>query len=684
MKILNVFPGMVLRKNDVDFNSYGAREAITRLNIDITSAQGGIINGLNVFSSIDGLSILVQPGTFYSAGSFSANNNQGGGERAQVYTTQSFTGLPSTAPISNQPSYLVVYAKIANQNSNPDPTQLQTTTTSVNIQTGQNVPTQNYPVGTIAISNPVLANQIGSFNGVTLAVLQVDYVGVTQVSSNGTIQSIDTSKAQDYIIGGAVDVAEQQIIPSAVPNGFITNRMIGSGQVTGYNFATGTINSAAIAPWDGSIDLATTGNGIATAHIKGGAITAATINYTGSLNTFSERNYVLNSSFELNATYPPNNWTFTGATGTSASIVAGSQTAWDGNNALLLTGGASGSPAVSKTLSISQNIAFTGPVNGRDITAFFYINPLNNFNGTDSINGTLTFYNNITDANNQVNAISTQVFAGYSGISTGDYIQVQTTGVISIPTTSNSASVINVAIGGTFNNTVYVDAVYLGLTSITPQFDVAVGEQVGTAINANNITQGLMNGSFITPGTVTPNLIPLAAGGVTYNTNGGILGTQIASGTITASNIANNTITNAQLAAGIAAVPLGAAFIMLPLTVNGVSIFTTNLIANPGQYGCPVGTTYVGQMAGMMPVGINPLSSVAQFATPGSTFGTPLNATSSSSATITTAGHSHVVDYANLASESAGSFRYDTANTDSSTDTIQPPFVTVLWCQKTS
>jgi len=298
MRLLNTFFGQVLRKGDVDFISNGARNAVVNLNVDLTNGQGGVINGLDVYSSIDNLSVLITPGTFYSYGNFSSQNNQGGGERAQIYTTQTFTGLPSTSPIANQPSYLVVYVKIASQNSNPDPTQLQTTATSINIQTGQNVPTQNYPVGTIAVSNPLLLNQIGTLNGIPLAILQVDYVGTSQISSNGTIQSIDTSIKSDYIVGGAVDVAKKSILDAAIPSGFITNRMIGSGQVAGYNFAAGTIDSAAIATWDNSDNVTFSGNGIATGHLKNGAVTLSKINYISGLNDFSDRNFIINSSFE--------------------------------------------------------------------------------------------------------------------------------------------------------------------------------------------------------------------------------------------------------------------------------------------------------------------------------------------------------------------------------------------------
>lgn len=677
MKLLRTFFGQVLRKQDVDYISNGYREGVTRLNIDLTSKFGGVINGLDVFKSIDGLSILVTPGTFYSTGDFNSTNNLGGGERAQVYTTQSFAGLPATSPIANQPSYLVVYVKIANQNSNPDPTQLQTTPTSKNIQTGENVLTRDYPVGTLAISNPVLFNQINSFNGVPLAVLQVDYIGTTQVSSNGTIQSIDNSIKRDYVIGGAVDVAKKQLIASAVPDNFITTRMIGSGQIVASQFLTGTVNSAAIAPYDGGLNVTYTGNGVATDHLKTGAVTQDKINYMSGLNDFSQRNYVDNASFEEDGSTPIN-WTFVGDTGTTAVVIQGASSAKFGNNSILLTGGASGSPAVSKNLSLSQNVEFNEPINGQNLTAYFYINPVNSFNGTDYISGELTFYGNITDAVASSNAISTQTFATYSGITTNDYLQIQTTSPVVLPTTSNKASVVNIAVKGQFNNSVYVDAVYLGLTSASPKFSVSLEEQIGADLNADNITAGTLEGQYIADGAISTSKVRAADGTLISDSGYGIRGDQIRTQAITASNIANNTITTAQLAAGVAAVPPGA---MIPFFVRDATT-----ISDPTKRGCPNGFQYMTQMEGRFPLGINPSSTQAGMINPGTVRGNSVLGDSSTAfiGTVTAVGdHVHGIPGADVGGGGTSrAYPGTTQGGGAHAHDEVVPYVTVLWCLK--
>jgi len=374
--------------------------------------------------------------------------------------------------------------------------------------------------------------------------------------------------------------------------------------------------------------------------------------------------------------------------------VANPNISWDGNNSLLFIGGATGSPAVSTTQTISQNIQFAGPINGENITAYFYINPQTNFNGTDAFNGVLTFYNNITDAKNGNNAVSSQVFAGYSGVSTGGYIQVQTLAPITVPATGTQINVVNISVGGQFSNKVYMDAVYLGLTSITPKFNVSLNEQLSPTLNASNITQGLMNGGFISPGTVTPNLIPLAAGGTTPNVNGGILGSQIAPYTISGGiggNIAPNSITDNELAAGIAAVPMGCVLMFLPWSVGGVSIFTTNLAANPGQQGCPVGFNFVTSMDGRLPIGIQPASNLAGFTTPGNQFGSAINPiTANGNYTEITAdsagGHTHTPGAVDQTYTSGGGqdVWHNTAssNPGGHTHGVPLPITTVLWCQK--
>lgn len=681
MKLLRTFFGQILRKQDVDYQNNGDREAITRLSIDITAKQGGIISGLDVFKSIDGLSVLITPGVFYSTGDFNATNNLGGGERGQVYTTQSFTGLPSTAPIANQPSFLVVYIKIANQNSNPDPTQLQTTTTSKNIQTGENVLTRDYPAGAIAISNPVLLTEVNKFNGVPVAILQVDYIGVSQVSSNGTVQVIDTTVKRDYIIGGAVDVARQQLIASAVPNNFITTRMIGTQQITGDKFLTGTITSAAIASYDGSANIATTGNGIATDHLKTGAVTEDKVNYISGLNDFSQRNHVLNASFEISST-DLINWTTVGDTGTSASIESNASTTKFGIRSAKLAGGSAA--GVAKSINISQKIDFGGPVNGQSITAYFYAKPLNDFNtlisGTNGINGTLNFYNNINDTN----PTTTQAFVGYTGVATGEFIQLGTSAPIVLPTTSTPISAIGIQIGGSFDNTVYIDGAYLGLTSLTPKFDVSLEEQIGADLNANNITQGSLDGARLADGAVVTSKIRAADGSVLSDGGFGIRGDQIRSGTIAATALQDHSITNQQLAAGVSAVPRNA--ILMFMVKDGTTL------SDPIAKGCPAGFAYVTEMEGRFPLGANSASAFTDYANPGSKKGTSIvgrngGATDAFIGTTPGAGdHGH--GSSGSSSQSGGGASdssqvgHQHPNAGTHAHEEQVPFVTMIFCKQ--
>ena len=541
-------------------------------------------------------------------------------------------------------------------------------------------------MGTIAISNPILLNQVGTINGVPLALLQVDYIGTTQISSNGTIQSIDSSIKSDYVIGGAVDVAEQVILEQAIPNGFITNRMIGSGQITGYNFATGTINSAAIAPWDGSANVVYSGDGIATGHLKSGAVTQSTINYISGLNDFSERNFVVNSSFEEAQTQILS-WNFTGTTAvTSASVISNASLAQFGNNAVLLQGGSTGSPAVSATLSLSQNINFAEPIGGENLTAYFYTQLASNLAGSDFIGGTVTFYANMTNATAGLNSLGSQTFGvltSGNSFANGSYVQCQTSSPIVVPA---NTTVVNIAIGGQFSNPViYIDGVFVGLTSITPKFSVALEEQLNQTINASNITYGTLNGQLLAQGSVTPNMIPLANGGVYSATNGGIVGPQIANQTITAANIANNTITSSQLAAGIIqTVPKGAILMFVP---DAATIATNNAPGvNPGQNGCPQGMSYYAGLEAAMPVGgfysaaTNPVP-YSQFTTPGNLFGSRMIANSTTQALVGTQGHAHSIPESGTPGRPVGGSGFIAPyNTASATDTIQLPFVVVLWC----
>lgn len=684
MKLLTTFFGQILRKGDVDFIGKGARDAIVQTNIDLTAKQGGIIDGLNVFKSIDNLSVLITPGTFYSSGEFSDTNNIGGGERAKVYTTQSFTGLPQTAPIANQPSYLLVYVKVIGVNNNPDPTKLQTTVTSKNIQTGENVATRQFPVGSIVISNPILRTELNKFNGVPLALLQVDFNGTVQVSSNGTIQSIDTSVKRDYIIGGAIDIATQKLVPESIPDGFITDRMIGDGQVSGDKFLTGSIHSDAIAPYDGSANIATSGDGIATDHLKTGAVTSAKLNYSGSMDGFNSRNYLLNSSFENDSTNITN-WSFTGDTGTTASVETNQASTLFGLRSAKLVGASS--VGVPKSLKISQKIDFGGPINGQPITAYFYARPLSDFNlteaGTTGITGQLEFFASPGDTT----PFSGTTFAAYSGTTVsenGGFIKLQTSAPIVIPTTDTKISAINFSISGIFSNTVNVDGAFLGLTAQSPKFNVALGEQVALGLNASNITVGELDGARLADGAVVTSKIRGTGGAVIIDGGFGIRGDQIRSQTITGDNLANGTITNQQLAAGVSAVPKNA--ILMFMVKDGTTL------SDPIAKGCPTGFAYVSELEGRFPIGANPNSSFSDYSNPGRVKGTSITGRAGAATDAyvgnTPAAGDHGHGSAGASSQSGGGasdssqVSHQHPNAGSHVHEEQLPFVTMLFCRQ--
>lgn len=685
MKKLLTFFGQILRKGDVDFISDGNRDAVVQTNVDLSSKQGGVIEGLNVFKSIDNLSVLITPGVFYSTGDFSNSNNLGGGERAKIFTTQSFTGLPQTPPVANQPSYLLVYVKIASSSANPDPTQIQTPVTSKNIQTGENVLTRQYPVGTIVISNPILRSEVNKFNGVPLSLLQVDYIGTNQVSSNATIQAIDASIKRNYLVGGSIDIANKKIVASAIPDGLIEDRMIAVNTIAGDKFKEASINSQAIAPYDGGENIATSGDGIATDHLKAGAVTSAKLNYNDSMSDFNARNYLLNSSFEENSAGIVS-WTFTGETGTSASVESNASTTLFGLRSAKMVGGTS--VGVAKSLKISQKVDFGGPINGEPVTAYFYARPQNDFNladaGTTGITGYLEFFNNPTD----VTPISGVQFAVYSGTTVSDnngYIKLETTEPIVVSQDMTSIRAIGFNISGNFGNTVNVDGAFLGLTAQSPKYNVALGEQVAVGLNATNITQGQLDGARLADGAVITSKVRNADGSVTLDSGFGIVGSQIRSGTITGGNIGANTITNANLAAGVSAIPAGA--ILMFLTRD------SSTLSDPVAQGCPTGFRNLTSFYGRFPMGANPLdtSATSPIVNPNSTIGTSAvgNGTTNPPVgnAIAAGSHGHSVNIGGGDVGGGGTSRafpgvYGTSAEGSHGHSVQIPLVTVIFCEK--
>ena len=491
MKSLKTFFGQVLRKNDVDFESQSVRDISVQTHIDFSDAKGGVIEGLDVYKSIDGLSVYITPGVFYTKGSFNPRNSQGGGERGQLYVQQQLGSLPSTAPFGLTPSYLVVYAKTTSVNFNPNPTTSQAIVKSRNLQTGESVPVREFTAGVVTVSNPITLDQINGIDGIVLALLQVDYVGINKQSSNGTVQTIDSSFKQGYILGGSVDILNNRLIDSGVPNEFITSRMIATGSIVTGKFADAAITSPKIAQWDGSSTSATEGSGVATEHLKDQAITGPKMNVTGSLSGFSTINYIGNGSFERD----PNTLTDWSIYNPSSlgSVAVSSGNSFFGSNSALIRGYLDpGPPAEAQPIGITQIINLTGnQVNNRDICSFFYLKtdaafPLS-VSGTNGIHGTVEFLSEGATVG------SPQTFASYSGDAV-DWMKMQTESPLRYSGTE-AVDGLKLSITGSFVNVnAYVDGVFLGITNIIPAWtpspsDFAIGETLNIAnINASNLT----------------------------------------------------------------------------------------------------------------------------------------------------------------------------------------------------
>jgi len=503
MKSLKTFFGQVLRKNDVDFESQSVRDISVQTHIDFSDAKGGVIEGLDVYKSIDGLSVYITPGVFYTKGSFNSRNSQGGGERGQVYVQQQLGSLPSTAPFGLTPSYLAVYAKTTSVNFNPNPTTSQAIVKSRNLQTGESVPVREFTAGVITVSNPITLDQINGIDGIILALLQVDYFGINKQSSNGTVQVINSSYKQGYVLGGSVDILNNRLVDSGVPNEFITSRMIATGSIVTGKFADGAITSSKIAQWDGSSTSVTEGSGVATEHLKDQAITGPKMNVTGSMSGFSTINYVGNSSFEKDANnlsdwsiYNPSN---------SGTATVSSSASYFGSNSALLKGFLNQSTQTAQPIGISQNINLTGnQVNNRNVCAFFYLKTSADF--PLSISGTTGIFGSVEFLSQGITVGTPQTFASYSGVAT-DWIKMQTETPLSYSGTSEIDG-LKLSISGSFVNVnAYVDGVYLGLTNLIPswspsQADSAIGDTLSIAnINTSNLTA--VNASIVNASATT-------------------------------------------------------------------------------------------------------------------------------------------------------------------------------------
>ena len=587
MKQADLFFGQIVRKTDLDFLNLGNRQAINETNIDLSNQLGGIINGLEVYGSADGYSIFINAGSFYTGGLFNPSNGLGGGEKGTVYTPQNITSLTPTPVIGGNQSYLLVYAKTVIQNTDPNPNAPNVVYSAKNIQTGQNQPVREYNNGVVIVSNPINRSEVGNFSGIPLALVQTD--------SNGKIVSIDSSVKRNYTLGGAIDVVSNQIIDSAVPDLFLTDRMFANNQISAPKFADGVITSPKLAIWDGSSSNFSTsgtslvpGSGVGTDHLKGDAVTESKINYSGSTSGFAVRNRLPNSSFELSSANLED-WTIQSGTNYSQSVSINLNQLYTnhGFQSAKLTGGFD---TTAKTVGIEQTVDFNDNIKGKPITAFASVRPLNGFNlavsGTTGIYGQLDFVS-------QGNAVvKTVVFGAYSGAAT-DWQKLQT----SEPVISDvDARLVKISIFGAFDNTVYVDSVFLGETSFIPSYDVTPQEQITSDLNASAITSGQLPGERIAPGAILTTHVRNADSSVNTTSGGGIATEQLKDAAVTGLKIADGTITSQKLASGVLAVPAGVIVMWDDKFSNGAN----------APNGCPTGWTDItSRLAGRFPLGYN-------------------------------------------------------------------------------
>lgn len=527
MNFLKTFFGQILRKSDVDFQNSGARKTNVQTHIDYTRSNGGVTSGLDVYKSVDGLSILVTPGVFYSKGGFIDSNSQGGGERCQIYTTQKISGFPATAPLNGNPTFLAVYAKPINQNNNPDPGQSQVVVTSKNIQTGENIPVRQYTAGIVTITAPILAGQISSINGVVLALVQIDYVGTTRVSSSLSVQAIDTSVKQDYLIAGLIDVPKQKLSSLAIADNFIESRMIGDDQVIARNLADGLVTSPKLAVWDGITSGTTSGSGVATDHIKNDAVTSAKLSPTGSLDGFSQLNYVFNGSFDIvpNTSVEPElvGWTVfnqisgnVAYSGAPAGIFkTNTESVFGHNSAVMIGADPTKVPgAVVQGLALSQDINFNNErLNDKDVMAFFYMKTDNAIPtaipGITGVTASIQFLSSGTAIGDPTTIVN------YSG-GILDWTRFQTNSPVQFADSSTTADGIRFTVSGNLTNStsVFLDNFYVGLTNLLPSWSPsqADSDYADTLTKANIHTTNLTASNVIAANVSAVNYSSVSSG----------------------------------------------------------------------------------------------------------------------------------------------------------------------------
>lgn len=679
MEQFKPFFGEIVGRTDLDFLNAGNREAIVQTNNVLTNNNGGIVNGLDVSVSPDKLSVLINAGVFYTSGIFGDTNNSGGGERGELLTQQFFTTLPETAPIANQPSYLLVYAKIINSNTNPDPLKSSAVVTSKNLQTGENVATREYSRAVIVVTNPLLRSTALTIAGVPLALIQVNYVGTNKVASNGSIQSTDTTIRRNYIVGGSVDVNNQKILDAGVPDNFLTTRMFADNQVSGPKFQDNSIGTIKLAIWDGVTaynDLS--GSGVANQNLKNGAVTQSKLNYKLSLNELATRNRLVNSSFETfsgsSATLPAN-WNITEDLGTNIAIevFTPSIPAKFGNNSLLMQGGIAAGPNTALNLQISQIVDFNESIANTPISAFFWAKEVavTSFatSGTSGLHGTIEFL----DSNVSSPAVLlSQTFGLVSGVSSTDYVQYSTDTPV-LYSGATRATRIRYTVGGAFNGTYLVDGAFLATSALIPRFDVTPSEYVTVGAVNVSLLSGQIIASQIADGAVVTSKVRNADGTNSTDTGFGILGTQIRPSGINTINIADGAITSAKLAPGTGLVPQGAVIIWDQSTV------------------CPSGFTEAVEFRGFFPLGKTLSGVLSNVGTKSNTIGgsnPAVDETINKTATEDTA-HNHDVNIGGGDVGGAGTARAFPGDYTTSTEhqshahSAMIPFYTVMFCRKT-
>ena len=600
MEQFKSFFGEIVGRNDFDFLNSGNRNVIVQTHNTITNNVGGIVEGLAVtVPTTDPTSLVVGKGSFYTSGRFSEVNNQGGGERGDLYQQQTFRGLPSTPPIGTTPQYLLVYAKIVNSNTDSNPLTSSNVVTSKNLQTGENVPIRVYPKATIVVTNPGFRSTLLATEGVHLALIQVDWIGIEQQSggsgTTGVIQFIDRTVANNYTIGGSVDVVTKKVLDAGIPDSFLTTRMFVDNSIEGVKFKDNSVITQKISAWDGVSEYNDlTGSGVANQHLKDEAVTVEKINYKLGLDGFNNRNRVLNSSFETasGTTTLPALWDVTADTGANVNIVtfaSDNNAPKFGNNGVFYDSGIDGGSGEALSLSLSQIIEFDGSLKNVPLSAFFWAKEVNvtDFSppvSSTGLEGTIEFLDS-SDITQQTNT-----FGLVSGTSLSNYTQYSTDAPVIYTGNINSTKV-RLTIGGKFNGAYYVDGAWLGATDLIPNFDLNPSEYITVGgIPATDVTGQIIT-SQITDGAVVTRKVRNADGSLSTDTGNGIVTGQIRDNAVTTSKIADGSITASKLAAGTGLIPAGAILII-------------------DDSSCPTGFTEATEFAGLFPLGRNASTSI--------------------------------------------------------------------------